>query len=279
MPLIGAIFIIVIVSLFGPILGSFFTATIMRETKQTKAKGARSHCDNCGKQLQWWELIPVFSYIFLRGRCSNCCKRIELKIFLAEVMGLGLFLFFGLHIVDLLSNQELGLEMALEIVIQAIAFGFLLYFAIYDLLTYSIPTVAVNWFVGYSILVNVVFLLVNTLSPDTIQYLQYGSPLHLISGVIAGASVYALILITKEKGIGLGDLYLAIVMGLLLGWPGILAAFYVLIFSATGVGLLFAAYKRKYKGLIIPLVPFMALGYVAAVAFAEEIYKFLFIQI
>lgn len=279
MPIIVIAIIIIFVSLLGPIMASYFSAQIMRETGLTTSKGERSQCDHCHKQLEWWELIPLFSYIFLRGKCSKCGKPINPRMFFSELIGLVLFFFLGVLAVNLLSNHLISLELVTLLLIQLIMIGFWLYFAIYDVFTMSVPTKVVNWAVMFSIAVNVLFILINLTQVVQLEIIEFGSALHLVSGLVSGLAVYTLIYVTKEKGIGIGDLYLAVFAGLMLGWPGIVAAFYVLIFSATTVGLTYAFIKKQYKGLLIPLIPFMALGYAVAMVWTAEIIGLLFIQI
>jgi len=63
---------------FGTIIGSFLNVVILRSEKDQEMVKTPSHCDHCGAKLKIWENIPLFSYVFLRGRCSNCKKKISI---------------------------------------------------------------------------------------------------------------------------------------------------------------------------------------------------------
>jgi prepilin signal peptidase PulO-like enzyme (type II secretory pathway) len=271
--------VVIIVSCLGPLLASFFTASIMRETDLTKAEGERSQCDHCGKQLPWYELIPIFSFILLRGKCSKCKQPIDIRIFLAELTGLVFFVLLGVFFATTITKNAINLEVLTALVIQFVAATLILYLAIYDLLTFTIPARGANLFVLFAVVVNVIILAVRLFFPNQLTFLGYGEVDNLVSGLIAGAFVWGLILVTKQKGIGSGDLYLAVVIGLMLGWPGIISAFYVMILMATAVGLVYAYQKKRFKGLLVPLVPFIGLGYLAAVVWGQAIFGFLFLQI
>lgn len=271
--------ITVLVSLLGPVLASYFAATIMRETDQTSAAGDRSCCDHCGKLLRWWEMIPLLSFIVIRGRCLRCDKKLDLRMFLSELIGWVLFLFLGLSYAKWVSSEMISVEMIVIMLIQLITAALLLYLSVYDLFTFSVPTKTINLLVGFALLVNIVFLILAYFVPQKFTSGAYGQWDNLLAGIIAAGFVYLLIWLTKEKGIGAGDMYLAAVLGLMLGLPGLVSAFYVLILSASGMGMLFALKIGKFKGVIVPLVPFISLGYVVALVWAEEIFNLLFIQL
>lgn len=273
------VLITIIVSLFGAIISSYFSASIMRETLQTKNRGSRSACDSCANQLGWLELVPILSYLLQKGRCKHCGKPIDKRIFLAEVLGVLIFGLLGVYFANTVISMQLSLQLFLVVLLFAISAGFMLYLSIFDLFTFSIPSIAVKWFLGLAIVTNIVVLISRMIDPASFEFTNLGTPGNLIAGVVGGLAVYALVYFTNEKGIGAGDMYLAIIIGLLLGWPAGLSAFYAIVFSATGVGLTYAVVKRKFKGLIIPLVPFIAFGFMVALVWGQEIHSFLFIQI
>lgn len=80
------LFISFLVFLFGGSLGSFYQVFIERRERGEDFIFSRSSCDFCKKTLKFYEMIPVFSYIFLRGRCSSCGEKIEREKFFVEVL-------------------------------------------------------------------------------------------------------------------------------------------------------------------------------------------------
>lgn len=62
----------IMVFLYGIVIGSFLNVVICRIPRGESLVKNRSHCEECGYQLKWYDLVPVFSYIFLRGKCRKC---------------------------------------------------------------------------------------------------------------------------------------------------------------------------------------------------------------
>ena len=71
--------------MFGTIAGSSLTCFLMRRVAGESWVKGRSHCDACGKELHWYELIPILSYLALRGRCSLCHAKIPPYVLLTEL--------------------------------------------------------------------------------------------------------------------------------------------------------------------------------------------------
>ncbi len=91
---------------FGAIIGSFLNVLILRIHKDESWWSGRSYCPNCHKELRWEELIPILSFVFLRGKCSNCSKKISWQYPLVELISALLPVFclwkFGLSLSGIL---------------------------------------------------------------------------------------------------------------------------------------------------------------------------------
>jgi leader peptidase (prepilin peptidase)/N-methyltransferase len=276
--MIGALIfpLLLFLVLLGPAIGSFFTAYVYRELYNDKKYGKRSVCDHCGKTLGPSELVPIFSYLIQKGKCSKCKKKIPPEFFIVEVLGLVVFSVLAAGIYYLYLDGQ-SIEIILTTLIVQFVLTCLFYLpAIHDLLSYSIPTNITYLLTGLSILLNCIAVILSYLGSPFLTSLSLGGIDNLLMAVILGGFVYLLVKVTKEKGMGSGDVLLAIFIGAMLGWPSTVGAGYVLILSAALVGLLFAYKKKKFKGLIIPLVPFMLLGYIVGVFFGTDIYRLLF---
>ena len=86
-----------------------------------------------------------------------------------------------------------------------------------------------------------------------------------------GFLIWIITKITKEKGMGEGDIYVYSMAGLLLGTDKIIPAFYITVFSALFVGIILAISRKKIKGTLIPFVPFITIGTLVAITFAPEL--------
>lgn len=179
---------------FGLILGSFANVVILREISG-ETIGGRSHCPSCRRQLAWYELVPLLSFIILRGRCRTCQASISWHYPLVEGITAG----------------AIGALGAAPIPIWEKAFSvplILLYVCIslYDLRTTYIPD---RWAYGAAILAFVI----GGISSVSMG----GGLLFVIAGPVVAAPLFGMWLISGGRWMGLGDAKLALGFGFLLG--------------------------------------------------------------
>jgi len=136
----------------------------------------------------------------------------------------------------------------------SIIFGVLGYIAYKDFKTMEIDNL--------TSLVLMLFLIVITVILFFIPSYKEWAYQKLLGAVILGSIFQLIVLLTKEKGLGQGDVRLAIISGILVGIDNLVPWLYITIFSALIYGLVLAKKKKKFKGLKIPFVPFMVLGIV-----------------
>ena len=173
----------------------------------------------------------------------------------------------------------------LLLVFYFVSFGLLIYLSVDDAFTLTIRSIVAYFGLLFLTLVNLVVLLIFRQEFILIFENAYWIPAtSLIAGAIMGFLIWIITKITKEKGMGEGDIYVYAMAGLLLGTDKILTAFYITVFSALIVGLVISLNKRRLKGLLIPFVPFITLGTIVSIIFAPElmeiqrlIFPFLFI--
>lgn len=231
--------------LVGVSVGSFVNVLVWRYGRKKSALKGRSICDSCGRQLCWWENIPVFSFLILRGKCRTCHSPIPFEYPIVELVMGGIYLLitnYSCKAGFCSSGQFLNFALAacylLLATLLAIVFLFDLHYRI-------IPDEATIALVVVSLLIHTI----NHQSPNSN---------FLISGI--GFSVFLLILhlFTKGKGMGMGDVKFAFFMGFFLGWPKILAAFYLAFLTGAVVGVILVLLKKKKFGQKIAFGPFLA---------------------
>ncbi len=185
----------------GLILGSFANVLILRGGINL---GGRSACPHCKRTLSWYELVPVFSWIFLRGRCQTCRASISIQYPLVELLMMLGTLVIGLAPLPLFLR---GLGILIMLLLVCIA--------IYDLYHTIIPD---RWSYSFAGLALVYGLL--TQSP----WLNGGMYLFLLSGPLIALPLAALWYFSRGAWMGLGDAKFALGMGWLLGlYPGYVA--------------------------------------------------------
>lgn len=267
--------IVIFIALLGPAIASFFTAYVYRDLVGDKKYGKRSICDHCGNTLGAIELVPILSFVIQRGKCRKCKKPIPAGFFIAEVLGLFYFLLFGLGIYKLYLA---GTDPASLLIVGGLHFVLINVFfilAIYDLLSLSIPAKLTYVLTGLGVTVNLIALVATQLGSEIFSVWGLGELDNLVFAILSGASVLFLVKLTREKGIGSGDMLLAVFLGAMLGWPNTIVAFYAIVIPAAVVGIMYAMKKKVFRGLQVPLVPFMLLGYIVATFFSTEIFRLL----
>ena len=241
-PVVGVLFYSIIF-LFGIVIGSFLNVCIYRIPKKEDIVKVRSHCMNCGYQLEWYDLIPLFSYLFLRGRCRKCKTKLSAQYPLIEAAN-GV-----LYVVIVLTN---GVNV--ESLLYCLLSSALLTLSVIDFRTYEIP-------IG----INICILALGVVRIVT-DYTNWSS---YIIGFFA-VSVFLTILYytTKGRGIGGGDVKLMAVCGLLLGWKLIILAFFLGCIFGAGIHLL--RMKISGEGHVLAMGPYLSAGIFVAMLWGEQ---------
>ncbi len=234
-----------LVFLLGLCVGSFLNVLIDRLPKGESIWFGRSRCDHCKKTLRWFELIPLLSYLLQGGRCLRCHKKLSLQYPVVELAtGVG-FVLIGGQAFD--ARQGLAL---------AIIFSCLLVIFVADLKYMIIPDSMI-----------VIGILGVLLQGPALGDLQGRA----LSGM--GASLFFLILflITRGRGMGLGDVKLAFFLGLWLGFPRIVIAIYLAFLTGALVGVTLILTGKKGLKSKIAFGPFLVLGAGITYFYSEQI--------
>lgn len=222
-------------ALFGAVLGSFINALSFR-FNTGKGMGGRSRCMHCGHTLGILDLVPVLSFIFLRGRCRFCRSRISLQYPLVESAAAGLSL-----LVYLMYPEPLQF-----------AFWFLVWMTLLFVLVYDIRHKIIPW--SCSLLLIVLALLRLAMSSDA-------GIVDFLAGPLLAAPLFFFSLISRGRWMGWGDGMLELSLGWLLGLSLGLTAFMLAFWIGAVVGI---ALTTSKTGLTmkseVPLAPFLVLG-------------------
>lgn len=239
----------IIVFLYGIVIGSFANVCICRIPRKESVVKVRSHCEKCGYQLKWYDLIPVFSYLFLGGKCRKCGNRISVQHLLLEVLN---------GVLYLLIFYVCGISV--ESLLYCLAGTALLILSVIDAKTCEIP-VGCNWFIGA--------LGVIRLAADYRNYLLY-----LIGALSVSAFLYVLYLASKGRAIGGGDVKLMAAAGLLLGWKRILLAFIIGCVAGSVIHLI--RMKVSNKDHVLAMGPYLSVGIMVAALWGDRFINWYF---
>ncbi len=287
--------------LFGAVLGSFVLVLADRSISNKSFLG-RSYCPSCKHKLRWYDLFPILSYISLRGRCRYCKEKIKIDYLLVEVI-LGLiigFLFWQstinlqftiFNFQSILNFQftnfilELFLKIFFITILAALFITDLREMFIPDRIV--LPAIAVGLVSLFLITVYKIGYLYYYLSQTAIgrlllpphsDYFQrhtlmtaqpfFGS---LLMGILIGGFFLLLIIITKGKGMGGGDVKLGAFIGVMLGFPLSLVALILSFITGAIASIFLILAGKKHFGQVIPFGPFLVLGSLIALFWGERI--------
>lgn len=237
-----------IIFVLGLVVGSFLNLCIDRIPKEESVIYPPSHCTNCKNEIKWYDLIPIFSYIFLKGRCRYCGDKLSIRHPMIEfIIGaayLMIFIKYGLSI-DFIK---------FIIFISILAVIGMIDYDTTDI--YSVTTLT-------GIIAGIIFLGI---------YIYNGIPIKsYIYGAMLGGGLLALISIVTKGGMGLGDAELCLVCGLFLGVKLTVLMLLLSFIIGSIIGVLLIAFGKKSKKDYIPFGPFIAIAAIITVFWGEKI--------
>nr|WP_083865435.1 A24 family peptidase [Neobacillus bataviensis] len=241
--------IVLILLLYGIILGSFYNVIGLRVPLKKSIVVPRSTCTTCGHQLKPFELIPVVSYILQRGKCRGCKSRIS-PIYPTFELLTGL----------LFMTAPLVVGWSTELVVALTLISMFMIIVVSDINYMIIPDKILIWFAGIFLLERIIW----PLNPWWDSLL----------GAVTGFALLLIIAVVSKGGMGFGDVKLYALLGLVLGVKIVLLSFFLsTLFGAVigGLALLFKIVKRRQP---IPFGPFIAAGTLTAYFWGSEIITF-----
>ena len=246
-------------ALLGLAVGSFLNLCIDRLPGGKSIVRPGSHCDSCNQSLKAVDLVPVFSYVWLKGRCHYCGARIPLRSPIVEFATAAIFAFLAWH-------YGLSLELAFAVIYAGI---FIVIFAI-DLEQELILNIVVFPAMILAFAFSFFWGGFEELWPKI-------GPGFVLSALLGGAVGFVLMLLpyllTRGRGMGYGDVKLAAFIGLMSGFPLVLVALLVGII-AGGLVAVFLLLSRMVKSrkAAIPYGPFLAVGAMVALIWGDKIF-------
>ncbi|MDR1159533.1 MAG: prepilin peptidase [Syntrophomonadaceae bacterium] len=230
--------------LLGLMSGSFLNVVIYRLIKRDSLLFPGSHCMYCQSKLRFFEIIPVLSYVFLKGQCRYCGHKLPLVYPIVELMsGIAFWLLY----------MQRG--MTWDLLPGYIFTAFLITVAFMDGLWGIIPD-RLNY---------------PTLVIGLLLSLWMHNIFSALIGMIALGGLFLLIFIFSQGGLGGGDVKLALVIGVFCGWPGALGAFFIASVLAAVYAVVLLVSKKAGLKSAIKFGPFLALGSWAAWVYADII--------
>ncbi len=224
---------------YGIVIGSFLNVCIYRIPNHESVVVSRSHCMSCGKQIKWYDLVPLVSFLVLRGKCRYCKAKLSWQY----------------PAVEALNGMLYGIIFNITSILYCLATSALLALSIIDWRTYEIPP-SFNIFIGILGIIRLIL--------DLPHWYNY-----VIGFVSVSGFLLLIFLVTKGRGIGFGDVKLMAAAGLLLGWK--------LIILSLGLGCVLGSIIHitlmyvKDKDRVLAFGPYLSLGIFISMLYGEQI--------
>lgn len=250
-----------ILFIYGTVIGSFLNVLIDRLPNEESIMG-RSHCDSCKKKLNGLDLFPIFSFLFLGGKCRYCHKKLSYFYPFIEILTGSAFVLTWLYFPFLpvafpfdIALRVLGLGLVSTLIV--IIFADLKYQIIPDSMQISL------------LILSVLFHLLQGESASA--FINY-----LLSGLAIMTPILFLFLVTKGRGMGFGDVKLAYIFGFLLGLKGGLMVLYISFLVGGIIGAVLLLSRKKGMKSTIAFGPYLVLGIIVVLFFAQQINAILY---
>ncbi|MBI4038182.1 prepilin peptidase [Candidatus Daviesbacteria bacterium] len=286
--------------IIGSIIGSLAQALAERSLKKVSFLG-RSYCPKCKNAIRWYDLFPVLSYVLLKGRCRFCHQKIGVNYLWVEIfLGLLIAMLFGQ---SLTNSPPLGNQFKLTIFFYELVFKiyFITVLAVVTLTDLKknlipdkvmIPAIIITFASLVAVTVYKIWYLYYYLAGDSLgrfllpphnDYLKRHivmiiEPIFwsILLGIGIAGFFLLLIMLTRGKGMGGGDVKLGAFIGLGLGFPLALLAVLLAFLSGAVVAVGLVIMGKKSFGQTIPFGPFLVLGSLTVLFWGNQILKLIF---
>ena len=239
-------FYLIVFFLFGLTFGSFFNVVGLRSPRGEPFVNNRSYCPMCKRTLNWYELIPLFSFFIQQGNCRGCKKKISVIYPLVEGLTGVLFSF---------SFWMIGFEW--ELITAILLVSILMIILISDLKYMIIQDKVLLFFLPFLIIMRFAVPLEPWWSP--------------IAGGIGAFLLISLLIILSRGGMGAGDMKLFAVLGIVLGHEKIILTFFLACFSGAFIGILLMLFKLVKRKQPIPFGPYIVFAALISYFYGESI--------
>jgi leader peptidase (prepilin peptidase)/N-methyltransferase len=238
--------------IIGLSIGSFLNVLIDRIPNRKSING-RSYCDHCKKQIRNIDLIPIFSYLALKGKCRFCHKKISIQYPIIELLTGAVF------VLIFFFTQES--EIIIRILNLFLASFFIVIF--FSDLKYQIIS---DGILIFTFITSLFLLIFKNLTFAQISF-------RLIEGFGVALLILLVYLFSKGRSMGFGDVKLAYVAGFLLGFQNGMISLYLAFISGGIIGLYLIFFKKKHLKSKIAFGPFIIFG-AAIIYFVDKVSNF-----
>ncbi len=258
---------LIFIFILGLFMGSFFGVVVDRSQNKKSIIKGRSQCDFCKKELSFFDLIPVFSFIFLRGKCRYCKTKLSFFYPAIEVLTGVVFALSYIFLNSQFSPTEISIGTILnfQLIYYLFIFSTLIILFFQDL-KYGILS---DKLIALSVLVSLFYLFL-------FQRQEFVS--HLLVATVSFAFFVlislAFYVLTKKQGMGGGDIKISFLLGLILGFPNVIICFYLAFLTGAVASIILVLWRKKdYLKDSLPFGPFLIGATIISLFWGNYIYS------
>jgi leader peptidase (prepilin peptidase)/N-methyltransferase len=251
--------------ILGFFIGSFLNCTVLRVYNEESFVKGNSKCPHCKHKLGVKDLIPIFSYASLKGKCRYCREKISSQYFWSEVAtGLLFALVAFLTNASFFTMGIFNIEF-LEYLFYLVVASYFVMIFLFDARWFIIP----DGLTFSAIIITILWLLSGTFIFGI--YTEQDLLFRFLSAFGVFLFFFALHFFSHGKAMGFGDVKLVVFLGLLLGWPNILIGMFLGFFLGAVIGLVIMMLQKKGIKTEIPFGPFLVVGTFIAMFWGNDL--------
>jgi len=247
----------------GAIIGSFLNVVIHRYPREESVVFPPSRCPHCHAHIRPWDNVPIFAWLWLRGRCRDCKGPIDARYPLVELANA---LFY------LAAYQRTGPSLVLLPVAALVSMTIVLIYIDLDIQilpdVIDLPGIAIGLIIGA--------LHLGALAPDL---MLSKTLLESVTGAVAGGGILLVIglsykLVRKVEGMGLGDVKMMAMLGAVLGWEPLFPLLVLASVAGALVGIVVASRSTEGLKVALPFGVFLGLAFLVVLFFGNDLWEY-----
>ncbi len=266
-------------ALLGLAFGSFLNVCLSRWPANESIVAPHSHCRTCHRTLLWWENIPLFSWLALRGRCRTCRALIGLRYTLVEVSVSTLWVLCAWRALSVFPEQTVTISYTPAFLLSGLGTAIFLWM----LIALAVLDAENLWLPDFLTIPGIILGLLFRTGAKILGNPYYKLPplgviLLNLEYIAAAAALILLIrgiywLIRRQEGIGLGDAKLMAMLAAWLGLPGTILAFFlgVVLGALVAVAIIVAPNAKRTASMKLPFGTFLCIGGIVSALWGQSI--------
>ena len=251
--------------LLGLAIGSFLNVVVFRTLHGYSPWAGRSFCPKCKRKIAWYDNIPLLSFGWLKGRCRRCGRAISWRYPVIELLTAHLFLWWYVGGGLAFRLVEQPYRTIQPVFWLGVGVGLILLSA-FDLFYGVLPDLMVAGLGGVTLAYRLSLAVAGIM-----QWADFWR--YILAGLGGGIFFASLVVATRGRGMGWGDVKLAVVLGFILGWPKLGVAVMLAFLTGAMVALILIGTRKKKWGQTLPFGPFLSAGTVGALLWGEAMWR------